>query len=98
MAEEPEISVIIPTYNRAEMVCACVSSVLGQEGIPLEVVIVDDCSPDRTGVLVEERFGRDRLQFLTEIVRTVFLREIHLSKKRLNVKTCTTHNYGDIPP
>lgn len=60
MAEEPEISVIIPTYNRAEMVCACVSSVLGQEGIPLEVVIVDDCSPDRTGELVEERFGRDR--------------------------------------
>ena len=38
-----DISVIIPTYNRADMVCDCVASVLTQEGVALEVIVVDDC-------------------------------------------------------
>ena len=41
-----EISVIIPTFNRAAMVCDCVASVLGQKGVSLEVIVVDNCSPD----------------------------------------------------
>lgn len=54
-----DISVIIPTFNRAAMVCDCVASVLVQEGVSLEVIIVDDCSPDNTRAMVEERFGGD---------------------------------------
>ena len=59
MKNTPEVSVIIPTYNRAKMVCDCVASVLAQKGISLEVIVVDDCSPDDTGELVKERFGYD---------------------------------------
>ena len=54
-----EVSVIIPTFNRAAMVCDCVASVLVQEGVSLEVIVVDDCSPDNTRAMVEERFGGD---------------------------------------
>ena len=54
-----EISVIIPTYNRANMVCDCVDSVLAQKGVALEVIVVDDCSPDDTGLKIKERFGND---------------------------------------
>jgi len=54
-----DISVIIPTFNRAAMVCDCVASVLAQENVALEVVVVDDCSPDDTKARIEERFGRD---------------------------------------
>ena len=54
-----DISVIIPTFNRAAMVCNCVSSVLAQKGVTLEVIVVDDCSPDDTCARVEERFGGD---------------------------------------
>lgn len=52
-----DISVIIPTFNRATMVCDCVSSVLVQKGVSLEVIVVDDCSPDDTGAKIRERFG-----------------------------------------
>ena len=54
-----DISVIIPTFNRATRVCDCVASVLTQENVALEVVVVDDCSPDDTKARIEERFGGD---------------------------------------
>ena len=53
----PVISVIIPTYNRAEMVCRCVKSVLDSDWPDLEVVVVDDCSPDDTKNRLAEHFG-----------------------------------------
>jgi len=51
------ISVIIPTFNRAEMVCRCVQSVLDTKWPTLEVIVVDDCSPDDTAAKIKERFG-----------------------------------------
>ena len=56
----PEVSVIIPTFNRAKMVSDCVASVLVQQGVALEVIVVDDCSPDDTGIVIAECFGGDR--------------------------------------
>ena len=55
-----DVSVIIPTFNRATMVCDCVASVLAQgNDVTLEVVVVDDCSPDDTKARIEEHFGGD---------------------------------------
>ena len=51
------ISVIIPTYNRAEMVCRCVQSVLDTKWPFLEIIVVDDCSPDDTKAKIEKKFG-----------------------------------------
>ena len=51
------ISVIIPTFNRAEMVCRCAQSVLDTKWPTLEVIVVDDCSPDDTAAKIKERFG-----------------------------------------
>ncbi|MBF0531613.1 MAG: glycosyltransferase [Candidatus Omnitrophica bacterium] len=42
------ISVIIPTYNRASMLVRAVRSVLMQEGVDLELIVVDDGSTDNT--------------------------------------------------
>lgn len=55
----PKVSVVIPTYNRAAMVCDCVASVLATGYPDLEVIVVDDCSPDDTGPRIKERFGAD---------------------------------------
>jgi GT2 family glycosyltransferase len=44
------VSVVIPAYNREQMVVRAVTSALSQRPHPpAEVIVVDDCSGDRTG-------------------------------------------------
>lgn len=42
------VSVIIPTYNRKDELCACLNSVLAQEYRQIEIIVVDDLSEDDT--------------------------------------------------
>lgn len=42
------VSVIVPVYNVEEYLCQCVDSILGQTYRSLEVVLVDDGSPDNS--------------------------------------------------
>lgn len=46
------ISVIIPTYNRSELIKRAIFSVLNQTYTDFEVIVVDDCSVDDTEKLV----------------------------------------------
>jgi glycosyltransferase involved in cell wall biosynthesis len=55
-----KISVVIPTYNRAEQVSAAVRSVLEQTLPPHEVIVVDDGSTDRTAELLQPWMDRIR--------------------------------------
>lgn len=48
------ISVIIPTYNRCDMLKGAIRSVLEQRGVDLELLVVDDGSTDDTRKIVEE--------------------------------------------
>ena len=44
----PKVSVVIPTYNRADLLPRAVNSVLAQTFDDYEIIIVDDCSADGT--------------------------------------------------
>jgi glycosyltransferase involved in cell wall biosynthesis len=44
----PEVSVIIPTYNRRAMVCEAIESVLAQSVREFELIVIDDGSTDGT--------------------------------------------------
>ena len=48
-----QVSVIIPTYNRAAMVTEAVESVLAQKEVDFELIVIDDGSTDET----EERLS-----------------------------------------
>ncbi len=60
--ERPELSVIIPTYNRADMLMTMVESILAQERIALEILVVDDGSTDDTRRRVEA-LGDSRVRY-----------------------------------
>lgn len=54
----PLLSVVIPTWNRAHVVCEAVASALDQRPGEVEVIVVDDASTDGTIELVKKTFGR----------------------------------------
>lgn len=56
------VSVIIPTYNRADLLSDAIDSVLAQDYPLVEVVVVDDGSTDGTEA-VARRFG-DRIKYI----------------------------------
>ncbi|MEZ7497274.1 glycosyltransferase family 2 protein [Flavobacterium sp. Arc3] len=49
---KPLISIIIPTYNRANLICDALDSVLAQTYTNWECIIVDDGSTDNTPVII----------------------------------------------
>ena len=54
---KPLLSVVIPTWNRAHIVCDAVASALTQRPGALEVIVVDDASTDGTAELLQKTFG-----------------------------------------
>ncbi|MDT7540208.1 MAG: hypothetical protein QOE33_112 [Acidobacteriota bacterium] len=55
--ESPLLSVVIPTWNRARLVCEAVESALAQMDAHVEVIVVDDGSTDDTAGQLARRFG-----------------------------------------
>ena len=53
----PILSVVIPTWNRAAIVCEAVASALKQRVGEVEVIVVDDASTDETIALLNRTFG-----------------------------------------
>jgi glycosyltransferase involved in cell wall biosynthesis len=50
----PTVSVIIPTYNRAQLLVSAIESVLAQSVQDFEIIVCDDGSTDETAALVKQ--------------------------------------------
>ncbi|QTN24587.1 glycosyltransferase family 2 protein [Rhizobacter sp. AJA081-3] len=65
MALDVEVSVIIPTYNRRELVQRAIGTVLAQTRAVQEILVVDDGSTDGTGDALAAAFG-DRIRYVRQ--------------------------------
>lgn len=59
----PLLSAVIPTRNRAQLVCEAIESALNQHHGQVEVIVVDDASTDNTADVITARYG-SRIQLL----------------------------------
>jgi len=51
---DPRVSVIMPAYNCEHLVSRAIESILQQNGVTFELIVVDDGSTDRTARMVEQ--------------------------------------------
>jgi glycosyltransferase involved in cell wall biosynthesis len=58
--EQPTVSVVVPVYNAEQTIEACLESLLEQSHSPLEVILVDNGSTDRTSEKVDAFARRHR--------------------------------------
>lgn len=60
-----EVSIVIPVYNHAEYIEKCINSALAQSYPRVEVIVVDDASPDaRVGEILDRLASHPRLKVL----------------------------------
>lgn len=57
--KKPLISVIVPVYKVEQYLRACVDSILAQTYTNLEIILVDDGSPDACGTICDKYAARD---------------------------------------
>ena len=62
MSEEPTVSVVIPTYDRPAKLCRAVESVIDQTYDHIELIVIDDCSPESPRETVSDLIPSD-IQF-----------------------------------
>lgn len=63
MTESPRVSVITPTYNRADFIGQAVQSVLVQDYTDFELLIVDDGSTDNTEAILQPFLKDSRIHY-----------------------------------
>ena len=56
---EKKVSIIVPVYNVEKYIDKCVRSLLHQDYKNIEVILVDDGSPDNSGAIIDELKAED---------------------------------------
>jgi len=59
----PKISVIVPMYNAEKYLSLCINSILAQTFKDFELILIDDCSTDKT-LEVAKSFSDSRIKIL----------------------------------
>ena len=80
----PEVSVVLPTYNRAYILAEAIDSVLEQSFTDFELIVVDDGSTDNTFELLK-RYSDPRLK------------TIKLSKRQRNIQVMIRSQQSTVP-
>ena len=76
---DPDFSLIMPTFNRADIISKAIKSVLDQTYLNFELIIVDDASTDSTYEIIKEKFEKELSCLKIRYVR---------SEKNVGVSLC----------
>ncbi len=60
VAGKPKVSIVVPIYNVEKYLKECVDSILAQTLEDIEIILVDDGSPDACGKIVDEYAKKDK--------------------------------------
>ncbi|MDD7025943.1 MAG: glycosyltransferase [Lachnospiraceae bacterium] len=77
---KPKVSIILPTYNGEKYIKKSIDSIVNQTFSDWELIIVDDCSSDRTYSVIEQYTKQDK--------------RIHIIKNSINQKLPKALNIG----
>lgn len=56
--QEPLVSIVVPIYKVEDYLHRCVDSILSQEHKNLEIILVNDGSPDNSGAIIDEYYAK----------------------------------------
>lgn len=76
---EPQVSVVIPTYNCDRYLAEAIESVLGQTYSHFEVIVIDDGSTDRTPEILQQYADRyaDQIRSVRQVNQGVAIARNH---------------------
>ncbi len=78
MTIKNHFKIIIPSYNNEKWIRACINSVKLQRYENYQCIIVDDCSIDKSTVIIEEEIANnDKFIFVKNKTRQLALRNIY---------------------
>lgn len=55
----PTVTVVVPCYNYGHHLPFALASILGQPDVDVDVIVIDDCSPDGSGEVVRQMAAAD---------------------------------------
>lgn len=76
----PLVSIIMPAYNAEAYIAQAIDSVVAQTLVDWELLIIDDCSQDKTAVIAREYMQKDS--------------RVHLLQNEKNIGVARTRNRG----
>jgi glycosyltransferase involved in cell wall biosynthesis len=66
VAENPLVSIIVPSYNQGRFIRRTLESILSQDYRPIEIIVIDGASTDETVAILEEFSVAPELQWVSE--------------------------------
>lgn len=65
--DKPLISIIVPVYNAEKYLEECINSILAQKFVNFELLLIDDCSPDKCPKICDRYASMDNRVKVTHI-------------------------------
>ncbi|MFO7843779.1 MAG: glycosyltransferase, partial [Bacteroidales bacterium] len=96
LVEAPLITIIMPVYNAETTLETAIKSVLAQTWSNLEVIIVDDCSTDKSGLIIENYCKKDyRIRLIRNKTNSGSFVAKNLALREANGVFVTNHDADD---